>query len=93
MKTEKQKLQNNLLLGIDTGGTYTDGVLLDESTRQVIASAKTLTTRHDLTQCILKVLDDLLPDDPDRIQLVSISTTLATNAVTRHRCGAVPAGL
>ncbi len=85
METKKQNFQNNLLLGIDTGGTYTDGVLLDESTRQVIATAKTLTTRHDLSQCILKVLDDLLPEDPSRIQLVSISTTLATNAIAEGK--------
>jgi len=85
MEKEEQNFQNNLLLGIDTGGTYTDGVLLDESTRQVIATAKTLTTRHDLTQCILKVLDELLPDDPGRISLVSISTTLATNAIAEGK--------
>ena len=36
-----------LLLGVDTGGTYTDAVLIrDEVT--VVASAKSLTTRHDL---------------------------------------------
>jgi N-methylhydantoinase A/oxoprolinase/acetone carboxylase beta subunit len=75
----------NFILGIDTGGTYTDGVLLDEGTRQVVATAKTLTTRHDLTECILKVLDDLLPDDPGRISLVSISTTLATNAIVEGK--------
>jgi len=85
MEAKKQNLQNNLLLGIDTGGTYTDGVLLDESTRQVVATAKTLTTRHDLTRCILKVLDELLPDDPSQISLVSISTTLATNAIAEGK--------
>ncbi|NDH54025.1 MAG: hypothetical protein EBY24_19055, partial [Betaproteobacteria bacterium] len=31
-------------LGIDTGGTYTDAVLLDAD-RQVVAAAKSLTTR------------------------------------------------
>ena len=28
-----QNYQNNLLLGIDTEGTYTDGILLDHDTR------------------------------------------------------------
>lgn len=74
-----------LLLGIDTGGTYTDGVLVDDRTRSVLASTKTLTTRHDLGECILKALDALLPDDPGRISLVSISTTLATNAIAEGR--------
>ncbi len=38
----------NLALGIDTGGTYTDAVLVDHDTGRVLASAKALTTRHDL---------------------------------------------
>ena len=35
-------------LGVDTGGTYTDAVVLDEATDQILASAKSLTTRPDL---------------------------------------------
>lgn len=85
MEITNKNLRNNLLLGIDTGGTYTDGVLLDNDTSRVVAIAKTLTTRHDLTKCILKVLDDLLPDDPEQIRLVSISTTLATNAIAEGK--------
>jgi N-methylhydantoinase A/oxoprolinase/acetone carboxylase beta subunit len=36
-------------LGIDTGGTYTDAVLVDHDAGTVLASAKSLTTRHDLS--------------------------------------------
>ncbi len=36
-------------LGIDTGGTYTDAVLVDHVTGEVLAAAKALTTRHDLS--------------------------------------------
>lgn len=74
-----------LVLGIDTGGTYTDGVLLDYHTREVIKTTKTLTTRHNLSICILNALDALLPDDPTRIKLVAISTTLATNAIAEGK--------
>ena len=35
------------MLGIDTGGTYTDGVLLEYASRRVLASFKTLTTKRD----------------------------------------------
>jgi len=35
-------------LGIDTGGTYTDAVLVDGE-QQIVAASKCLTTRHDLT--------------------------------------------
>jgi len=38
------------LLGIDTGGTYTDAVILDEAADTVVASAKALTSRPDLSQ-------------------------------------------
>jgi N-acetylglucosamine kinase-like BadF-type ATPase len=36
-------------LGIDTGGTYTDAALVDQSNGVVLASAKALTTYHDLS--------------------------------------------
>jgi len=35
-------------LGIDTGGTYTDSVIINFDSGKVIAKAKALTTRHDL---------------------------------------------
>jgi len=37
-----------IALGIDTGGTYTDAVLVEHETGRVLAGAKALTTRHDL---------------------------------------------
>ena len=78
---------SSLYLGIDTGGTFTDGVLLDPLTRQVVQSAKVLTTHHDLRICIANVLDALLPPGSRRVALASLSTTLATNAIAegKHR--------
>lgn len=75
----------DLVLGIDTGGTYTDGVLLDYATREVVSTTKTLTTHHDLTICILEALTALAPADPTSIRLVAISTTLATNAIAEGK--------
>ena len=46
-------------LGIDTGGTFTDAVLLDDR-KQVVASAKSLTTRFDLAQGIAGALTNCL---------------------------------
>ena len=77
--------EQEYVLGIDTGGTYTDGVLLDFKTRQVLKTTKTLTTKHDLSVGILEALDALLPDQPKQIKLVSISTTLATNAIAEGK--------
>ena len=69
-----------ILLGIDTGGTYTDAVLFDED-HGVMDSAKSLTTKHDLSIGVSKAAGAVLPQDPSVIRLVSISTTLATNAI------------
>jgi N-methylhydantoinase A/oxoprolinase/acetone carboxylase beta subunit len=70
----------SLKLGIDTGGTYTDAVLLDDG-GGVIASAKALTTKNDLAIGIREVIEAVLPPVLPDIGLVSISTTLATNAI------------
>ncbi|MGH6931143.1 MAG: hydantoinase/oxoprolinase family protein [Dongiaceae bacterium] len=70
-----------LLLGFDTGGTYTDAVLFDPERKAVVASAKALTTKHDLSIGLRKALERVLPDVKAEIGLVSLSTTLATNAI------------
>jgi N-methylhydantoinase A/oxoprolinase/acetone carboxylase beta subunit len=75
----------DLVLGIDTGGTFTDGVVLEYATRNVIATTKALTTRYDLSVGILNAIDSLPIPDPGGIKLVSISTTLATNAVAEGK--------
>ena len=72
-------------LGIDTGGTYTDGVLFNPKLRTVIRKAKVLTTHEDLTRCISSVVDALLGKDEIHIELVSLSTTLATNAIAEGK--------
>ncbi|WP_270725131.1 hydantoinase/oxoprolinase family protein [Shimia sp. Alg240-R146] len=73
----------SLSLGVDTGGTYTDAVLIrDES--DVIASAKALTTRHDLAEGIGAAVSAVLTEaavNPSDVTLASLSTTLATNAL------------
>jgi len=76
-----QKSGRDYVVGIDTGGTYTDGVLMDYATREVLSSAKTLTTYEDLTQGIINVLKKIRIDSPARVKLVGISSTLATNFI------------
>ncbi|NQZ30360.1 MAG: hydantoinase/oxoprolinase family protein [Oceanospirillaceae bacterium] len=71
-------------LGIDTGGTYTDAVLIDEN-HQVQASCKSLTTRQDLSIGIAKAMSGLPAPMLDDIELVSLSTTLTTNSVVEQR--------
>jgi N-methylhydantoinase A/oxoprolinase/acetone carboxylase beta subunit len=72
-------------LGIDTGGTYTDAVLVAHATGEVLAGAKALTTRHDLSigigEAIAAVFESEQSLSPDAVDLVALSTTLATNAI------------
>ncbi|MGD2126178.1 MAG: hydantoinase/oxoprolinase family protein, partial [Desulfobacteraceae bacterium] len=77
--------QEPLVLGIDTGGTYTDGVLLRYDTREVLASKKSLTTKRDLSIGVEEVIRGIPMADPCVIKLVSISTTLATNAIAEGK--------
>jgi N-methylhydantoinase A/oxoprolinase/acetone carboxylase beta subunit len=80
--------ETGLLLGIDTGGTFTDAVLYDEARRLVVATAKSPTTHDDLSIGINGAIDAVLAAgsvDPARIELVSLSTTLATNALVEGR--------
>ena len=74
-------------IGIDTGGTYTDAVVYDFDTHAVLGSAKSLTTKADLTIGILGALDGLPPALLGQAELVSLSTTLATNACVEDRGG------
>jgi N-methylhydantoinase A/oxoprolinase/acetone carboxylase beta subunit len=80
------------LLGVDTGGTYTDAVVFDESTDQILASAKSLTTRPDLALGVGRAIDAAIADaaiDVSEIAMVSLSTTLATNALVEGQGGKV----
>lgn len=80
------------LLGIDTGGTYTDAALLDEDATRVVAAAKALTTRPDLATGIGAAIDAALDHAgvaPTEVALVSLSTTLATNALVEGQGGQV----
>jgi N-methylhydantoinase A/oxoprolinase/acetone carboxylase beta subunit len=80
--------ETGLLLGIDTGGTFTDAILYDEARRTIVATAKSPTTHDDLSIGINGAIDAVLAAgaiDPGRIDLVSLSTTLATNALVEGR--------
>ena len=74
-----------LALGIDTGGTFTDAVLLDKHAGRVVVTAKALTTYGHLATGIAEAIGGLQPFEPDAIELVSLSTTLATNAIVEGR--------
>ncbi|MBN1874671.1 MAG: hydantoinase/oxoprolinase family protein [Anaerolineae bacterium] len=83
-----------ITLGIDTGGTYTDAVLVAQemgapfSNNAVLASAKALTTYHNLALGIEEAVARVLTTSsvmPAAVELVGLSTTLATNAVVQDQ--------
>ncbi|WP_020395651.1 hydantoinase/oxoprolinase N-terminal domain-containing protein [Thiolinea disciformis] len=80
-------------IGIDTGGTYTDAVILQPKTRDIIASAKALTTKGQLSIGIIEALEKVFAAAPNvsasDIALVSLSTTLATNALVEGQGAAI----
>ena len=71
-------------IGIDIGGTHTDGVLIDGS--RLVAAAKVTTNHENLLESISQVLHAVLVDqDPVRVQTLNLSTTLTTNAIVTGR--------
>ena len=81
--------RGEIWIGLDTGGTFTDAVALNGE-RRIVASAKALTTHWDLSLGLGEAIRALLGKLPpgrqrEHISLVSVSTTLATNAVVENR--------
>lgn len=81
-------------MGIDTGGTYTDAVLANLETGSVLESVKALTTPNDLSIGILQAIGKIDTLKRDKypgiiIELVGLSTTLATNAIVEGKGGRV----
>ncbi len=68
-------------LGIDAGGTYTDSVIYDVGRSQTICKSKALTTKWDFTVGIREGLAKLDQEKLRQVEMVSLSTTLATNAI------------
>lgn len=78
------------LLGVDTGGTYTDAVLMDHAGSAVLAKAKALTSRPDLALGVGRAIDAVMAGiNPADVALVSLSTTLATNALVEGQGGRI----
>ncbi|HMM06337.1 MAG TPA: hydantoinase/oxoprolinase family protein [Clostridiales bacterium] len=73
------------VLGIDTGGTFTDGVIIDLSAKKVLAAVKSPTTHQDLMIGIRETIQKLSAYHLDTVSYVGISTTLATNAIVENR--------
>jgi N-methylhydantoinase A len=80
---QREEEMTEIYVGIDVGGTHTDGVAV--SAGRVLHKVKVPTT-EDLKECTLNALSDLLdPIPPAEVSRVVLSTTLVTNAVVQEK--------
>ncbi|NJM52194.1 MAG: hydantoinase/oxoprolinase, partial [Blastocatellia bacterium] len=86
IQNPKSKIQN-VRVGIDVGGTFTDVVVVDHETREVISQLKVPTT-HDAKEGvalgIINAIERALSEleiSPDDVIFIAHSTTQATNAL------------
>ena len=71
-----------VFVGIDVGGTHTDGVAVAGG--RIVHKVKVPTRSEDLRGCTLEVLGALLEElSPGAVRRVVLSTTLVTNAVVQ----------
>lgn len=77
-------------IGIDTGGTFTDGVVIDEEGR--ISTSKAPTTPKEMSHGVLQVLDQLAQDRGlttekllEETRQFAFGTTFATNALVSRQ--------
>ena len=85
--------ETSYVIGIDTGGTYTDAAVIDLGQHRILASAKAITTKGDLAIGVIEAMvaatAQVVGFVPSRVRMVSVSTTLATNAVVEGHGGTV----
>ncbi|MHB0999351.1 MAG: hydantoinase/oxoprolinase family protein [Armatimonadota bacterium] len=76
---------DSLGLGIDAGGTFTDGAIVDLHNGLVLSKSKTPTVKDDLPGSIKRCLESLDANLLPQCTLVSLSTTFATNAIVERK--------
>jgi N-methylhydantoinase A len=78
-----------MILGLDVGGTHTDVVVVDGT--EVLRKAKILTDHDNLLESVcFGIFEATEGLEPQSIQRVVVSTTLATNAIVAGRIGMNP---
>ena len=84
MQIRNEHRKQGLILGIDVGGTHTDAVLLKD--RRLCRKVKIETRTDHLVSSLLEAADQILTDkDITRLDRITVSTTLSTNAIIQHK--------
>lgn len=80
-------MRRKVRIGIDVGGTFTDAVILDDSTAQIIAKEKIPTTHHHkdgVARGIIEIINKILRENnilPEDVSFIAHGTTQSTNAM------------
>ena len=87
-RTERHEMgKRTVRIGIDVGGTFTDAVVVDNDTYEVIAKEKVPTTHHaeqGVAAGIVQAIENVLTKNqisPDDVVFIAHGTTQATNAL------------
>lgn len=80
-------MSKKVRIGIDVGGTFTDAVIIDDATHEVIAKAKLPTTHcapRGVAEGIIQSINKVMSEnqiDPADVVFIAHGTTQATNAL------------
>ena len=74
----------SLRIAIDTGGTFTDVIAIDETTGEQLA-IKTPSTPDDPSRGLINGIREVTGEDDTQLSQILHGTTTATNAVLQHR--------
>jgi N-methylhydantoinase A len=73
-----------MIVGLDVGGTHTDVVILQG--REIVSKIKLATDQVNLLDTVCAGISEATKDlDPQSIERVVVSTTLATNAIVQEK--------
>ncbi len=78
-------MDRKVRIGIDVGGTFTDAVIIDNDTYEVIAKKKIPTTHEQgVALGVVNIISELIAEqniNPDNVTFIAHGTTQATNAL------------
>ncbi|MGL5766283.1 MAG: hydantoinase/oxoprolinase family protein, partial [Sarcina sp.] len=80
-------MRRKVRIGIDVGGTFTDAVILDDKTAEIIAKEKIMTTHHHedgVARGIIEIINKILVENkilPKDVSFIAHGTTQSTNAM------------
>jgi N-methylhydantoinase A/oxoprolinase/acetone carboxylase beta subunit len=78
-------MDKKVRIGIDVGGTFTDAVIIDNETYDILAKKKIPTTHKEgVAAGVVKILSELMKENnisPENVVFIAHGTTQATNAL------------